>query len=84
METIFTSLVILLGIVSVAIATIYFMYRTDKVDIKYPVHSDITYDHIEEDIVKIAQRKKRKAANAKRKSTTIKRTKSNDKGNSMA
>jgi len=67
MESIFTGLVILLGVSSISMAVLYLMYRTEKKE-RYPVHSDITYDHIEEDIVKIAQRKKRKAANAKRKS----------------
>jgi hypothetical protein len=67
MESIFTGLVILLGVSSISMAVLYLMYRTEKKE-RYPVHSDITYDHIEEDIIKVAQRKKRKAANAKRKS----------------
>lgn len=67
MESIFTGLVILLGVSSLSMAVLYLMYRTEKKE-RYPVHSDITYDHIEEDIIKVAQRKKRKAANAKRKS----------------
>jgi len=67
MESIFTGLVILLGVSSISMAILYLMYRTEKKE-RYPVHSDITYDHIEEDIIKVAQRKKRKAANAKRKS----------------
>lgn len=67
MESIFTGLVILLGISSISMAVLYLMYRTEKKE-RYPVHSDITYDHIEEDIIKAVQRKKRKAANAKRKS----------------
>ena len=67
MENIFTGLVILLGVSSISMAVLYLMYRTEKKE-RYPVHSDITYDHIEEDIIKVAQRKKRKAANAKRKS----------------
>lgn len=67
MESIFTGLVILLGVSSISMAVLYLMYRTEKKE-RYPVHNDITYDHIEEDIIKVAQRKKRKAANAKRKS----------------
>jgi hypothetical protein len=67
MESIFTGLVILLGVSSISMAILYLMYRTEKKE-RYPVHSDITYDHIEEDIIKVAQRKKRKAANTKRKS----------------
>lgn len=71
MHTIFIGLAILLGVSSVAMAILYLLYKVDKQE-RYPV-ADITYDHIEEDIVKLAQRKKRKAANAKRK--PVKKTK---------
>jgi uncharacterized ion transporter superfamily protein YfcC len=84
MESIFIGLCILFGVSAVSMAILFLLFR-QKVN-NMPEGS-IVYDHIEEDIVKIAQRKKRKAANAKRKSTTTKRTKeskSNDKGNSMA
>ena len=78
MENIFTGLAILFGASSIGIVILYVLYRTDKKE-RYPVHSDITYDHVEEDIQKAIKRKKRKTANAKRKSTNTKRTNNSDK-----
>ena len=78
MENIFTGLAILFGASSIGIIILYVLYRTDKKE-RYPIHSDITYDHVEEDIQKAVKRKKRKTANAKRKSTNTKRTNNSDK-----
>ena len=72
MQTIFISLVILLGLSLVGMAVFHLMFKTEK-EKKYPVFSDITYDHIEEDIKNTLKRKKRKAANSKRKATNVKR-----------
>lgn len=83
MESIFTGLAILFGASAIGIIILYLLYRTDKKE-RYPIHSDITYDHVEEDIQKAIKRKKRKTANAKRKSTNTKRTTNGDKGNSLA
>ena len=65
MENIFTGLAILFGASAIGIIILYLLYRTDKKE-KDPIHSDITYDHVEEDIQKAIKRKKRKTANAKR------------------
>ena len=72
MHTIFIGLAILLGVSSVAMAILYLLYKVDKHE-RYPVYSDITYDHVEEDIETAIKRKKRKSTNAKRK--TVKKVK---------
>jgi len=51
MESIFTGLAILFGASAIGIIILYLLYRTDKKE-RYPIHSDITYDHVEEDIQK--------------------------------
>lgn len=61
MENIFTVLVVLLGISLIGWVVLYLIHKIEK-----PVHFDMVYDHIEEELPKKVVKRKKSTTNVKR------------------